>query len=320
MQLSKISRPLAVAAVLVLTSTLAWAALGDKRTILKTEETIEVPGAVLPPGEYVVKLFDSQGLRHVVQVFNQDETELLSTIIAIPNRRLEPTEDTQFSWYETPAGQPPALRAWFYPGDTMGQEFAYPEDRATEIAEATQQEVPRLTEEDTAMADKAKEETTVALVAVVPVETPAESTQQQAAQQDREQETAAQQERNTQAQAQREREMQAQRERDLQAQRERDAEDQRERQIAQAPETQQRETDQSLTAQQQQDQQQDQQQQNQLQNQQRNTDQDQTTQQAQQTQTTGNELPATAGFGALLALLGLGSLGASRVVRNLRSK
>lgn len=38
-------------------------------------------------------------------------------------------------FWETPAGQPKALRAWFYPGDNFGQEFQYPEEELQRLAQ-----------------------------------------------------------------------------------------------------------------------------------------------------------------------------------------
>jgi hypothetical protein len=38
---------------------------------------------------------------------------------------------------ERPAGEPEALRAWFYPGHNWGDEFVYPKARAIEIAKET---------------------------------------------------------------------------------------------------------------------------------------------------------------------------------------
>jgi hypothetical protein len=77
-----------------------------------------------------------------VQIFNERENELQTTILAIPNYRLQPTGETEFGWWETPAGQPKAMRAWFYPGDNFGQEFAYPKNEAVAIAARTDQQVP----------------------------------------------------------------------------------------------------------------------------------------------------------------------------------
>lgn len=125
----------------------------NKKTILTVNEAISVPaphektGKVLEPGKYVMKLADSPSNRHIVQIFNEDENQLITTILAIPNYRLEPTGDTKFTFWETPAGQPKALRAWFYPGDNFGQEFVYSPAQATEIAKVSGEQVP-MTEAD----------------------------------------------------------------------------------------------------------------------------------------------------------------------------
>jgi hypothetical protein len=115
----------------------AW----NKKTVLRVNETIQVPNKVLPPGKYVIRLLNSPVNRNVVQIFNGDETELQTTILAIPNYRLQPTDKTVFTFWEMPAGQPKALRAWFYPGDNFGHEFAYPKTKAVTIAAATHAEV-----------------------------------------------------------------------------------------------------------------------------------------------------------------------------------
>jgi hypothetical protein len=114
----------------------------NKKTIITVGETVQVPGKVLQPGKYVMKLLDSPSNRHIVQIFNEGEDQLQTTILAIPNYRLQPTGKTEFQWWETPAGQPKALRAWFYPGDNFGQEFAYPKNEAVAIAATTNTSVP----------------------------------------------------------------------------------------------------------------------------------------------------------------------------------
>ena len=136
---------LAMASVGLLGTALAPNAPADewnKKTILTVNEPIQVPNKVLPAGKYVIKLLSSPSDRHIVQIFNADETELQTTILAIPNYRIQPTGKTVFSFWETPPGQPKALRAWFYPGDNFGQEFAYPKSAAAQIAAVTHQTVP----------------------------------------------------------------------------------------------------------------------------------------------------------------------------------
>jgi len=116
----------------------------DKRTIVTFSQSIEIPGVgqqFLPAGTYVFKLVDNLGDRDIVQVFSQDETHVYATILSIPNYRLKPTNKTVMTFRERAAGQPEAIRAWFYPGATWGQEFVYPKSRAIEIAKVAQQPV-----------------------------------------------------------------------------------------------------------------------------------------------------------------------------------
>jgi hypothetical protein len=123
----------------------------NKKTTMTFDEAIQVPNMVLPAGTYVIKLLNSKSDRHIVQIFNADETQLQTTILAIPNYRLRPTGKTVFTFWETPPGQVTALRAWFYPGDNFGQEFAYPKSAAAEIATVSRQPVP--TTEETRAAE-----------------------------------------------------------------------------------------------------------------------------------------------------------------------
>jgi len=114
----------------------------NKKTVMTVSEPIQVPNQVLPAGTYVIKLLDSPSDRHIVQIFNKEENHLFTTILAIPNYRIQPTGKTVFTFWETPPGQPKALRAWFYPGDNFGQEFAYPKSAAVQIAAVSHQPVP----------------------------------------------------------------------------------------------------------------------------------------------------------------------------------
>ncbi len=123
----------------------------DKKTIMTINEAVQVPNKVLEPGTYVFKLADSQSDRHIVQIFTQDEKHIVTTILAIPNYRLKPKGKTEFDFWETPAGQPRAMRAWFYPGDNFGQEFAYSAAMSSQIS-ANNSNVKVLTEESTTVA------------------------------------------------------------------------------------------------------------------------------------------------------------------------
>src|SRR5437016_1011929 len=113
----------------------------DKATKITINQPFEIPGTILPAGTYIVKLVDLAGERHVVRFLSEDETKVYATLIAIPDFRLEPTDTTSLTFYETELGRVRPLHAWFYPGHQFGVEFAYPERRALEIATVAEEHV-----------------------------------------------------------------------------------------------------------------------------------------------------------------------------------
>ena len=85
--------------------------------------------------------------------FNEHHTSLITTVLAIPNYRLQPTGKTVLTYDERPADQPMALAAWFYPGDSSGQEFAYPKSEAEQLSRRNKREVPSTGSEEAYPAD-----------------------------------------------------------------------------------------------------------------------------------------------------------------------
>jgi hypothetical protein len=114
----------------------------NKKTVVTFSQAVEVPGRVLPAGTYTFKLLDSLSDRNIVQIFNADGSQIIVTILAINNYRLQPTGETVMKFSERPGDSPEALRAWFYPGDAFGQEFVYPKVRAIQLAQTTKVIVP----------------------------------------------------------------------------------------------------------------------------------------------------------------------------------
>src|SRR5580692_11919271 len=149
----------------------------NRKTVVTFSGPVEVPGVGqhnLPAGTYVFKILDSTSDRHIVQIFNQDETQVLTTIIAIPNYRLKTTDKTTITFRERPAGQPEALRAWFYPGRAWGEEFVYGKSRALEIAKETNEPVLETSDE---MATAPETLKTAPIEAVAPTGEPVELAQ-----------------------------------------------------------------------------------------------------------------------------------------------
>jgi hypothetical protein len=113
----------------------------NKKTILTFSGPVQVPGVTLPTGSYVFKLADLTGNRHVVQVFDKNETKIFATLLAIPNDRMEPADEPLVMFAERPAGSPQAVKVWYYPGERVGNEFVYPKSMAMKLAKANRTSV-----------------------------------------------------------------------------------------------------------------------------------------------------------------------------------
>jgi len=102
----------------------------------------EVPGMVLQANTpYVIRLLDSPSNRNIVQIYNSDHTQMLTMFMAISDERLQPVDDTTFTFIETQAGFPLPMKEWFYPGRLNGLEFVYPKDQASTIASHARESV-----------------------------------------------------------------------------------------------------------------------------------------------------------------------------------
>ena len=181
----KIARTiLTIFTVTLLMVTFAAGARADttfsKRTVVTFTQPVEIPGQVLPSGTYTIELFETFGNRHIVRVYNADRSQLIATVLAIPNQRLKTTGETVMKFTERPGNAPDALKAWFYPGENSGQEFVYPKARALELAKVTHETIPAVETEPTTVAEfksepivaETPEQKEVAIAEVVPTPAP----------------------------------------------------------------------------------------------------------------------------------------------------
>jgi hypothetical protein len=121
----------------------AW----NQKTTFTFSGPVEIPGQVLQPGTYVFKLTESSSDRNIVEVFNKDESHLYGIFLAIPDYRLQPTGKPIITFEERAAGAPPAVKAWFWPGDNYGHDFVYPKVKALQLAKANNQPVASMPNE-----------------------------------------------------------------------------------------------------------------------------------------------------------------------------
>ena len=129
----------------------------NKKTILTFSGPVQMPGATLPAGSYVFKLADIPGNRHVVQVFDKDEKKIFTTMLAVPNQRLNASDKPIVLFSERASGSPQAVKVWYYPGDTIGNEFVYPKSQAMKIAKETHMKVLAMNDEPKSSANTAGE-------------------------------------------------------------------------------------------------------------------------------------------------------------------
>ena len=126
MKLSKLSMiagfVIAFALIFELT---AHASEDNQLTKISFSEAVQVPGKLLPAGTYQFVLANDTSNRNIVQIFNEDGTELYATVQTITAERGRETDGTSITLAQRSGGQPDALVTWFYPGTETGHEFIY---------------------------------------------------------------------------------------------------------------------------------------------------------------------------------------------------
>ena len=109
----------------------------NNRTVMTFSQPVEVPGKILPAGTYTFEMHDSGMNRHVIQIMDQGGSKVVALVLAIPTYRAKATEETVVKFGEVMPGQPQAIRQWYYPGQTTGNEMVYSKSRARELAAAS---------------------------------------------------------------------------------------------------------------------------------------------------------------------------------------
>ena len=112
----------------------------NKKSTLSVDRQVEFPGIVLEPGIYIVKMLETGEKLSVVQILNADETQVLATVRAVPDHRMRPEDNSEFTFHSVEKGPRP-VQSWFFSGDLVGLEFVYPKLRAKEIAKQSNDHV-----------------------------------------------------------------------------------------------------------------------------------------------------------------------------------
>ncbi len=121
----------------------------NKLTLLTFSGPVDVPGVTLPAGTYRFQLADPESGRRVIRVDDKDGKKTYGIFLSLSNQKLEASDKPVVMFQESAAGAPPAVKVWFYPGETTGYEFVYPHDQALKIAKANHERVLTMTDTST---------------------------------------------------------------------------------------------------------------------------------------------------------------------------
>src|SRR3954470_21735075 len=99
----------------------------DRLSYFTFSGAVQVPGATLAAGTYTFKLANPNSGRNVGIVTSRNDRIVYSQFLLTPDlrRSLMKDDDSLILFHETPAGIPPAVRAWFYPGQETGYVLKY---------------------------------------------------------------------------------------------------------------------------------------------------------------------------------------------------
>ena len=133
MRIAKVAQ---VAAALVLGAALftpfARAQEGRQLTKMTFDQPVQIPGHVLAAGTYWFQVADPSHGMDTVQVLNERK-DVVTTLMTVPITRVytDYRGDGRVEFFDR-GGGPFALDFWFYPTQTEGHVFVYPQERVPE--------------------------------------------------------------------------------------------------------------------------------------------------------------------------------------------
>jgi len=113
-----------------------------KKATLTINALTQLPGTTVAAGSYVFKQSGEQAGWNIVQVYNQDESSLVTTLLAYPNPTLSANGQTILIYPQSTDGRTQVMEAFFFDNDPVAQQLAYPKKTADEIGAANHLRVP----------------------------------------------------------------------------------------------------------------------------------------------------------------------------------
>jgi hypothetical protein len=113
-----------------------------KKTTLTIGALTQLPGTTLSAGSYVFRQSGEQSGWDIVQVYNSDQSSLVTTLLAYPNPNLVANGQPFLVYPQSTDNQTQIMEAFFFDGDAVGQQLAYPKKSADAIGAANHVRVP----------------------------------------------------------------------------------------------------------------------------------------------------------------------------------
>jgi hypothetical protein len=102
----------------------------------------QVPGSVLAAGTYIFKQTGSQSGWAIIQVYSNDGSALMTTILAYPNPKVASNGQNFVTYPANGPGTIPAMEGIIFTGDSTVEQFAYPKTAADQIGVANRTRIP----------------------------------------------------------------------------------------------------------------------------------------------------------------------------------
>jgi hypothetical protein len=125
-----------------LNSTVARADDSAKQATVTIQAPQQVPGSVLPRGTYIFKQTGAQSGWLIVQIYSNDGSALMTTVLAYPNPKLASNGQNFVTYPANGSGSIPAMEGIVFTGDATVEQFAYPRTVADQIGEANHTRIP----------------------------------------------------------------------------------------------------------------------------------------------------------------------------------
>ena len=101
----------------------------------KVNKPVEIPGRVLDPGTYDIRLLNFGS--HIAGVWSPGGRKFYGLVETEPSLRMRRIGKVKVDLAKSGYAAPERIKDWFYPGDEYGNRLVYPSPKAMHLAQAS---------------------------------------------------------------------------------------------------------------------------------------------------------------------------------------